>query len=317
MALYAFDGTWNTDKPGTQHDTNVLWFRRAYKEECFYREGVGTRFGPFGQVLGGITGAGGHTRVHEGLVQLEHNLAAGDNVIDVVGFSRGAALALDFVNRVSQRADHLTVRFLGIWDCVPSFGLADVDWDPSWELDLPDNVAKCYHALALDERRHTFRLHRLSARVEDADAEGRLYEVWFRGVHSDVGGGNDNPALSSITLNWMLDKAVSCGLPMNTDLIQENASRMKAGTPDSKGQWYDLIKNKFRIVRWNDYVHRSVSFNADKNYNNPPEGAILVDDAGAQVGKFTREVLRRLSAVRRAVQSRRAIRSTRRRPNKR
>jgi len=288
MALYAFDGTWNSDKPGSQHDTNVLWFRRAYSADCFYREGVGTRFGPFGQAIGGMTGAGGHTRVHEALQQLEQNTEADDTNIDVVGFSRGAALALDFVNRVNQLPGSPTVRFLGIWDCVPSFGVASLGWDPSWELDLPDNVAKCYHAMALEERRHTFHLHRLSARVEDADAEGRLFEVWFRGVHSDVGGGNNNPALSSIALNWMLRKAISCHLPIDETKVAENAARMQDGAPDSKGQWYDVIKNKFRVVRWNDSVHHSVKFNTDKTYNNPPEGATLVDDGGTQVGKFAR-----------------------------
>jgi uncharacterized protein (DUF2235 family) len=288
VALYAFDGTWNSDKPGSQHDTNVLWFRTSYQGECFYRQGVGTRFGPFGQALGGITGAGGHTRVREALHQLQENLTNGDETIDVVGFSRGAALALDFVNRVNQSPHRPTVRFLGVWDCVPSFGVASVSWDPSWELELPDNVSKCYHAMALEERRHTFSLHRLSARVEDAEAEGRLFEVWFRGVHSDVGGGNNNPALSSITLNWMLRKAVSCGLPIDSVKVDENAARMQPGTPDSKGQWYDLVKNRFRIVRWNDSIHHSVTFNQDRNYNNPPDGAMLVDDAGTQVGKFRR-----------------------------
>jgi uncharacterized protein (DUF2235 family) len=288
MGLYAFDGTWNSDKPGSEHDTNVTWFRDAYTKGCFYRAGVGTRFGPFGQAVGGISGAGGHTRVHEALQQLDDNFTAGDEEIDIVGFSRGAALALDFANRVNQLAAHPTIRFLGLWDCVPSFGVASIDLDPSWELDLPDNVAKCYHAMALEERRHTFHLHRLSARVEDADAEGRLFEVWFRGVHSDVGGGNNNPSLSSIALNWMLQKAVSCHLPVDAAKIAANAARMQAGTPDSKGQWYDLIKNKFRVVRWNDAVHTSVTFIADRHYNNPPTGALLVDDAGDQAGKFQR-----------------------------
>jgi hypothetical protein len=61
---------------------------------------------------------------------------------------------------------------------------------------------------------------------------------------------------------------------------------MKAGTPDSKGQWYDLVKNRFRVVRWNDAVHRSVAFNPQRDYNNPPTGVALVDDLGARVGKF-------------------------------
>ena len=288
MALYAFDGTWNSDKPGTQHDTNVLWFRRAYMKECFYREGVGTRFGPFGQAIGGITGAGGHTRVHEAMQQLADHVAAGDADIDVVGFSRGAALAVDFCNRVNHLPGSPTVRFLGIWDCVPSFGIASVDLDPSWELELPDNVAKCYHAMALEERRDTFHLHRLNARVEDAEAEGRLFEVWFRGVHSDVGGGNDNAGLSSIALNWMLKRAVSCGVPVNPAKMAENAARMKPGAPDSSGQWYDVIKNRFRVVRWNDSVHASVVFNPDRTYNNPPSGAVIVDDQGIGIGKFAR-----------------------------
>jgi uncharacterized protein (DUF2235 family) len=287
--LYAFDGTWNSDKPGAQHDTNVLWFKQAYTGDCFYREGVGTRFGSFGQALGGITGAGGHTRVFEALQQVETNLAAGDSAIDIVGFSRGAALAVDFANRVSHLPGQPTVRFLGIWDCVPSFGIATIDLDLSWQLDLPDNVAKCYHAMALDERRHTFQLHRLNARVEDTDDEGRLFEVWFRGVHSDVGGGNDNPALSSIALNWMLRKAVSCGLPVDAAKITANERRMKKGAPDSKGQWYDVVKNRFRVVRWNDTVHHSVAFHNDRDYNNPPGGATLVDDGGTHVGRFARQ----------------------------
>jgi uncharacterized protein (DUF2235 family) len=196
------------------------------------------------------------------------------------------------VNRVNALPGPPTVRFLGIWDCVPSFGAASIDVNIGWELELPDNVAKCYHAMALEERRNTFHLHRLNARVEDSDDPGRLFEVWFRGVHSDVGGGNNNPSLSSITLNWMLKKAESCGLPIDSAKVTENAARMKAGEPDSKGQWYDLIKNKFRVVRWNDSVHSSVKFNPDKNYNNPPEGAAIVDDAGKLAGKFTRLMTR-------------------------
>lgn len=34
--LYGFDGTWNQDKPGTEHDTNVLWFSNAYTKEPTY-----------------------------------------------------------------------------------------------------------------------------------------------------------------------------------------------------------------------------------------------------------------------------------------
>ena len=63
---------------------------------------------------------------------------------------------------------------------------------------------------------------------------------------------------------------------------------MREAAPDSKGQWYDLIKKKFRVVRWNDCVHHSVTFRRNKNYNNPPEGATVVDDSGRLIAKFKR-----------------------------
>jgi hypothetical protein len=40
MPLYAFDGTWNVDQPGTEHDTNVIWFRDAYNGPRHYWEGI-------------------------------------------------------------------------------------------------------------------------------------------------------------------------------------------------------------------------------------------------------------------------------------
>ena len=54
MALYAFDGTWNSDKPGTDQDTDVVWFHRAYTARKRYWTGVGTRFGVIGRVAGSI-----------------------------------------------------------------------------------------------------------------------------------------------------------------------------------------------------------------------------------------------------------------------
>ena len=281
--LYAFDGTWNKDKPGTEHDTNVAWFAQAYTEPSFYIPGVGTRFGILGQVVGGMTGAGGRTRVDDALRALAANLDAGDEVIDVVGFSRGAALAVHFCNQVERRYP-LPIRFLGIWDCVPSFGIAAVDANIGWDLELPDNVLKCYHALALDERRQTFHLHRLNANVEHSQQEGRLYELWFRGVHSDVGGGNDNPRLSSIALAWMFQNGVRNKLPLKPEAIDVNLHRQKVGLGISDAPWYDLIKNPRRQVRWNDQVHASVTFVKDRN--NPPIGVARIDHDGLQVGPF-------------------------------
>jgi uncharacterized protein (DUF2235 family) len=294
MPLYAFDGTWNVDKPGTEHDTNVVWFRDAYTGPKHYFEGIGTRFGELGRIVGGVTGAGGRDRVKEAGAAFDidqRNGATvdprtGETTVDIVGFSRGAALALEFANKVCEKGGK--VRFLGLWDTVPSFGVAAIPLNIGWELDLPDNVRKCYHAMALDERRIDFQIHRPDARVADANQEGRLFELWFRGVHSDVGGGNDCPGLSSIALHWIFGKASTCGLPLDPTAVARNAVRMHKETPISV-HGFGLIEGRDRKVRWNDTVHSSVAFRPSDqmtHYNNPPANLAVVNDAGAQIGKF-------------------------------
>jgi hypothetical protein len=173
---------------------------------------------------------------------------------------------------------------------VPSFGLPTNRANIGWDLDLPDNVINCFHALSLDERRNNFKLHRPEARVDSADQGGRLGEVWFRGVHSDVGGGNRNQGLSSIALHWMFAKAVQCGLPIDRATVRRNRARMKPDAPISVHS-FDPVKNKFRVVRWNDQVHATVRARTDtrkRQHNNPPVGVPVVNDAGRKVRKFKR-----------------------------
>ncbi len=227
MALYAFDGTWNSDEVDDTEDTNVVRFKELYAgNNAEYLEGVGTRFGKLGHFLGGIFGSGGKTRIDEMYAELCENWEKGDQTIDIIGFSRGAALAVHFANKIGAegvalqngQAEPVRIRFLGIWDLVGSFGLSFDTFVNFQEINLGWNidtvhqcVDHCYHAMALDERRETFNVTRL-----DSDNQyDNISEVWFRGVHSDVGGGNANVARSNIALQWMLARARDCALPLN------------------------------------------------------------------------------------------------------
>lgn len=149
MALYAFDGTWNEDEAGeSKKETNVVRFRDAYtKKPPFYLEGVGTRLegvgtrgGFVGKLLGGLTGAGGFIRIKEATDALKKNFAAGDRDVDIIGFSRGAALALHFANQVNEELNGAEVRFVGVWDTVASFGIPGNNLNIGWKLTLPANV---------------------------------------------------------------------------------------------------------------------------------------------------------------------------------
>lgn len=42
-----------------------------------------------------------------------------------------------------------------------------------------------------------------------------VQQVWFPGVHSNVGGGYADCGISDVALNWMLDRAMECGLKMD------------------------------------------------------------------------------------------------------
>lgn len=299
MALYAFDGTWNEDRDGTQGDTNVFKFYQAYgrqegdeqerdetkDDRNLYIPGIGTRFGWAGKAIGGAFGIGGRWRISQAMKRLEQNADKGDMVVDVVGFSRGAATAVDFVNRVSEKhGARLPVRFLGLWDCVASFGVPGNKINIGWHLDIPTTVDTCYHALALDEGRLNFPVERLSTppRGNDANAPGRLFEVWFRGVHSDVGGGNGNAGLSSITLHWMLRTAQRCGVPIPLGEIDRHARAMQPGAPVHKATLDTGVRR--RTVRWNDVVHFTVSWRPD--HNNPPSNVPVVDDSLSEIGRF-------------------------------
>ena len=94
-------------------------------------------------------------------------------------------------------------HFIGVWDTVASVGwLSRRQF--SNEILNPD-VANGYQALAIDERRHHFRVSRWD---ECRIPEGQTIEqVWFLGSHGDVGGQDADRGISDITLKWMLGHA--------------------------------------------------------------------------------------------------------------
>jgi len=267
MALYAFDGTGNDDRPGEDKDSNVLFFFRAYPDPnknddtdkelgSLYLKGIGTRakFRLFNDAAKAF-GLGGHRRIRQAMKRLERNIAAGDTTINIVGFSRGAALAISFANEIAEDMPGVKINFVGVFDIVGQFGAPGEHFNAGHDLDFPDNVEHCYHAMAMDEERELFPLTRLTG--SGNNEAGRLTEVWFRGVHSDVGGGNDNQTLNYIALNWMYECANANGLKIPQGEIEKNLARKKEPVV-VKGHKIDLgPKRKFLP---NDVLHASVSF---------------------------------------------------------
>jgi uncharacterized protein (DUF2235 family) len=273
MAIFAFDGTNDdnsddpTDVAGVAGDTNVFRFFSAYQGyaapagmTCDYIPGVGTRFGIAGKIIGGAFGVGWLERINHAHATLCAAYARGDRTIDVIGFSRGSAIALDFVNKVYNdgiQVDgktveaHPAIRFVGLFDCVAGFGVANLGFifsklNAFHKLELPPTVEHCYHAMALDERRPSFVVTRVAG----------AYEVWFRGVHSDIGGGNNNPPLEYVSLRWMYRKAMLCGLPITEANITDSAVHPEARIiPNALSK----VSKFWRDVDTADQIHYAVA----------------------------------------------------------
>jgi uncharacterized protein (DUF2235 family) len=119
------------------------------------------------------------------------------------------------------------VRCIGVWDTVGALGIP-LDSLRVFnrglqfhDVQLSSIVDNAFHALAIDERRGPFR-PALWAQSAQAHAQGqRIEQVWFPGVHTDVGGGRKDDSLSSLAFLWMRDRAAECGLAFNEQFVAE------------------------------------------------------------------------------------------------
>ena len=112
------------------------------------------------------------------------------------------------------------IKFLGVWDTVAALGVPFkwiddiVECIPSFkhrfhDLQLSESVENACHALALDDERLTFRP---TLWQPDIKPWQTMKQVWFCGMHTDVGGGYREQQLSDISLAWMLAMAQAHGL---------------------------------------------------------------------------------------------------------
>jgi uncharacterized protein (DUF2235 family) len=133
-----------------------------------------------------------------------------------------SGIAAELFRRSYSHGD-VPIECIGVWDTVGALGIPIDGFRPPllsrlWSFHdtrLSRTVRHAYHAVAIDERRRPFR-PTLWERQDDA-GDQVLEQVWFAGVHCDVGGGYRDPDLSEITLLWMAEKARGCGLALKPD----------------------------------------------------------------------------------------------------
>jgi uncharacterized protein (DUF2235 family) len=120
---------------------------------------------------------------------------------------------------------NVILRFVGVWDTVSSIGWV---YEPVRLLYLAQNpsIQTGRHAVSIDERRSSFRANLWGEalpthKTPDLIADQDIFQAWFAGVHSDVGGSypQAETALSNGALRWLLGEAIAAGAMVEPDRI--------------------------------------------------------------------------------------------------
>lgn len=207
-----------------------------------YDEGVGSHW--YDRIRGGVSGRGLGKNIREAYYEVCKHHEDGDKVF-IFGFSRGAYTArslggmiyscgllqknnltdnsIEKAYNVYKEADKFQrdqfklsnrkceIEVIGVWDTVGALGIpigflkkASNKLLQFHDTKLNREVKHAYHALAIDEQRESFKptLWDVMRNIPDQVVE----QVWFAGVHSDVGGGYKERHHSDIAFKWMIDK---------------------------------------------------------------------------------------------------------------
>jgi RHS repeat-associated protein len=317
LILFAFDGTGN-DESDSAMVSNVVKFRDRYLSdsgEVDYITGVGTLFRDrrFGDIklaalLGGNTvdaGANytGPARIDRMVTYFNQDADNADDEttmeVDIIGFSRGAAEARDFSNRLVKglsngyynykgtkgeaECQKVDFRFLGLWDTVLSTNLSGYDY----QLAIPEQFLYVAQAVALNEYRGTGFLYRppgsIGAFPLESIMQGMLsaeplsgktrIERGFIGSHSDIGGGFDQGDLSNVALAWMIAQARSAGVALNDapetiiadPVLHDKSNAMRYGPPGANSE-----DRAVRYRNGSNTTQRNMPVSAGMAYDDTP-----------------------------------------------
>jgi len=143
----------------------------------------------------------------------------------------------------APEAEKPRITFLGCFDTVDAYGLPFDELTRAWDalvfpLTLPDanlhpRVLRACQALSLDDRRETFfpRLWNEAGEAKAGTPGERITQVWFAGMHADVGGGYPDDALAHVALGWMVQQAARTGLRFKEPVLERQRSRADENGP--------------------------------------------------------------------------------------
>lgn len=261
---FCADGTWDSETSQTNVYKLFKLLTVTADQMPFYDDGVGANLEPVEKFLGGAFGIGLFNKIKQAYTKISQVYESGDQVY-VFGFSRGAYVARSLAGMIvacglptknftddlvdtafqayrdkenraqildklkDRNMENARITMLGVWETVGALGIPSLfgGVDPLkygfLDTTIHPNVLSAYHAVSIDEKRMEFP----PTLWTSTPAPGQTIEqVWFSGVHSDVGGGEPSDGsgttmLSGISLAWMIERASKLGLKFDQDALAD------------------------------------------------------------------------------------------------
>jgi len=275
------------------------------KQVVFYDWGIGSYHDEY---AGGGLGHGLEKNVMDCYRFLVHNYEIGDEIF-LFGFSRGAYTVRSLSGLINNcsilkssegrlvekafdiyktkkhtcksdyatqwRAEHslqqrTEIKFVGVWDTVGAMGLPFSifglikDKHLFYDTKLGSNLVTVRHALCLDELRDDF-----EPTIWQPRKNVDLQQVWFAGVHCDVGGSykpdSNGHFLSNIPMQWLLNEAEKFDLLFDNSLRNQPTNVNSTQHNEYKGK-YRLLGKRVREIPAPDKVPTSVHSSVKQRY---------------------------------------------------
>jgi len=281
------------------------------EQVVFYDWGVGT-FDTSDRIMGGAFGNGINRNIQDAYRFLSHNYRRGDDIF-CFGFSRGAYTVRSLVGLIRNagvlRKEHadqvkaayklyrspetpdsarsrefrdayareVDIEFLGVFDTVGALGIplgvSSRHNERKYgfhDTRITSIVNNAHHALAIDEKRRPFKPTLWTC----DEARRNTSQVWFAGVHADIGGGYAEAGLSDEALEWMADRAESCGLALDRPYLRSIADRSAAKLHESYTGAYKAQEPHIRPIgktNHDEALHPSVGRRREQHDRYRPE----------------------------------------------
>lgn len=190
------------------------------------------------------------------------------------------------------------IAYLGVWDTVGALGIPNIFgalsniWNKRHQfhdMELSSSVGSARHAMALDERRYFFKparwgnLPTLNDGFAATDENRPYQQIWFAGDHGMIGGSGVNRALTSHSMDWVVQGAIAVGMELDPSQVLQGVAR------DPLARKPLTIRKKFiyrlhkKLFSWRKGPARNAAHTV------APSTRILIEkDAGYRPGSLRR-----------------------------